>query len=217
MANNNRKGLVERLTVANGRLVQAISAVEFPLSALSWLLFKSAGYRAGVPWWVWRAVLFVHMNLSKDDVTLEDGGGMSSLWLARRCVSVLTVEGDPAWRGEIVRAASREGLSALTVVPSDVSLEADVEGWLVRNIEARIIESWPSVVIIDGPAYREEIFRGVLDLSHPPRMIVFDNSDRIIDSSLLKRAREIGYAAKVFRGFPPGLVHATETTVFLKS
>ena len=74
-----------------------------------------------------------------------------------------------------------------------------------------------NVVVIDGPGDRIYLLREILSMQRLPRIIIYDNTDRAQDRSAFEIAGAVGYIAHSFCGFAPALMHATETTIFIRN
>lgn len=82
-----------RLHTQAGQLVSFKPLVSLPASGLTYVALKALKFRLRYPWWVWEAAKFVQRNLKEDDVVVEDGSGMSTIWLARRCAQIFYGKG----------------------------------------------------------------------------------------------------------------------------
>ena len=85
-----------------------LSGLRFsPACVCSKLWFMLTGRRPAVPWLGYRAALRIRSLLNPDCTVLEFASGMSTLWFARRCRRVVSIEIDPAWHAEVVRRLAR--------------------------------------------------------------------------------------------------------------
>ncbi len=194
-----------RFHCSNGKLVGFQGFLWFPASVITWLGYKLFHYRPLAPWWVWQSIWFVRKHVNKDDLILEDGSGISTLWLAVHCKSVVSVETANIWRELVMDRALSMGLSNI-----DIHL-----GDSIKCFSDFLTESMPSVVVIDGPGDRKKLFDIVLQAASP-RLIIYDNSDRKQDIGILEIAKRGGYKGYEFIGFAPTQLHANQTTVFMK-
>ena len=69
------------------------------------------------------------------------------------------------------------------------------------------------VVIIDGSQERFEIFQDLLQSPELPRLIIYDDTDRVENRAALNVNLK-SYQRKTYRGFKPQTVHVCETTIF---
>lgn len=61
------------------------------------------GYRSKLPWLGYRAIAHIESLLQPDWKVLEFGAGASTLWFAKRCAFVLSIEWEQPWRDEVCR------------------------------------------------------------------------------------------------------------------
>lgn len=82
---------------------------------------KATGRRPRLPWLVYRAIARIASALRPDSRVLEFGSGASTLWLARRCFELVSIETDPAWYREVNQSLAREGITNVDcrLVPSE--------------------------------------------------------------------------------------------------
>lgn len=172
----------------------------------TWLRARLRGKYALKPWWVWPAIEFVERNLKPTDRVLEVGSGFSTLWLAQRCREVVSFEESPYWKALVEQEANRLAVSNLTIVHED--------SWIAFH---RLLSTavW-DVVVIDGSQQRFEMFHHLLEQDAPPRLIVYDNTDRQEARPAFK-LRLSDYKVHVFRGFGPQTLITWETTVFMRN
>lgn len=194
-----------RFHCSNGRLVGFRGFLLLPASVITWLGYKLFRYRPLAPWWVWQSIWFIRKHVNRNDLILEDGSGMSTLWMAARCRSIVSVETSDVWRKLVMDRAKAMGLSNIEIHLGDsINCFADLLAKFTSN-----------VVVIDGPGDRRKLFDIVLQKGSP-RLIIYDNSDRQQDIGIVKIAKEAGYVGYVFIGFSPTSLHASQTTVFLR-
>jgi hypothetical protein len=172
-------------------------------AAWTWLRSRMGAGSAPEPWWVWEASRFVAQHLRPSDHVLEAGSGNSTLWLAKRCAAVHSIEEDPKWRDRVARDAQCAGLE-------NVTLHAGRSETVFRDLLDR--QAW-DVVVIDSPCDRLRMFRRLL-LEQRPRVVVYDDTDRVENQAALDPDHD--YDARTFRGFKPQTLHTCETTVFMR-
>jgi predicted O-methyltransferase YrrM len=139
------------------------------------------------------------------DRVLEVGGGYSTLWLAQRCQKVLAIEENSGWGKEIRAQAHNLSLDNIEMLSGD-SRSVFSEKWKEGD--------W-DVVVIDGPRERLNIFYDILASQKRPRVIVYDDTDKVENRPALHEII-FGYKRKTYRGFKPQTVHVCETTVFYR-
>lgn len=64
---------------------------------LSCALRKTFGYRPVLPWIPYSAISRLNSIISHEYVMLEFGSGMSTIWYAQRCRTLVSIEHDPDW------------------------------------------------------------------------------------------------------------------------
>lgn len=196
-----------RLHTESGDFVGVRALAGFFPAGASWLTNWVFKWKIFCPWWVWGAIRFVAKNLQSTDSVLEDGSGISSLWLAQRCDKVVSIEQSNGWKKFVLSRAAKRCIENLEVI-----LTTKRDKILLQLFERT---KW-DVVVIDGLGDRVMLFETLLTSSLRPRMIIYDNTDRIRDSVACAKNNLQGYAKNVFRGFAPQAIHATETTVFVR-
>src|SRR5882724_4113711 len=85
----------------NGNLIDIAGLAYLPSSTLSTLLLKTFGYRQQTPWLGYRVVRRLRAVLQPEWKALEFGSGMSSLFLARKCATIVSIESDREWHGRV--------------------------------------------------------------------------------------------------------------------
>jgi hypothetical protein len=177
------------------------------------------------------------MNLSKTQI-LEFGSGASTIYFAKRCKKLTSVEEDELYKRSLQSIPLLKNVSILTFqdsdpeIPSTIS-EIDYEFFLkdVENLEkegkvykhdkqfasliySQLIELWgqPDIIFIDGG------FRN-LQLSIASRiskksLIILDNSDREELSYGIQALRNFGFIEIPFRGLGPLNFYPWTTSVF---
>jgi hypothetical protein len=115
-----------------------------------------------IPWYTYPCIEYLDsLDFTRQEV-LEYGAGASSLWWARRASSVLSVEHDPSWLGELRRNA-----------PSNLCFElADSETGYVTAGRGRRF----GVIVIDG-RYRQACAETLGDRLKEDGLVLLDNSD----------------------------------------
>lgn len=176
------------------------------------------------PWWTLDAAARVDAFLAgrRQARALEWGSGASTVWLARRCASVVAIEHDAPW-AEVVRGLVPEGSSVdlrLVEAPPATGAAGEVRsakpGWTDRDFRAYVdmvnqVGGTFDVIVIDGRA-RQACLVAALPHLADDGILVFDNVDR-------RRYRDalaaIGPRIEVTttRGLTPGLPYPTRTAI----
>jgi predicted O-methyltransferase YrrM len=134
---------------------------------------------------------------------------MSSLWLARRCAHVTTVDHDRGWAERVRELASHRGLSNIEVHwILDQTQYANPPGCELGSFD---------LVIVDGIA-RPECATASLELVKPNGSVYIDNTDFgsqwqwYVDAEdiLLRAAKQRNGRIRYFTGFPPATLVPTQ-------
>ena len=118
------------------------------------------------PWWTAASVSMLSSLLRPSDNGFEWGSGRSTVWLAHRVSSVVSVEHDPRWYGEM-RPKLRD-------LPAEVHLVPDEEEAYVAPITQH---KGLDLVIIDG-LFRDACALAALDRLRQHGMLLIDNVER---------------------------------------
>ncbi len=134
--------------------------------------------RNPIPWYTYPALAYLDQIDFSRSVVFEYGSGNSTLYWARRCKRIVSVEHDPAWH-------------------------ATVHGQCPANVEHRLIpdatayaaaireyEHEFDVVIIDGIA-RYECARMAVDKLAGSGILILDNADRESDTAAFLRSTDL--------------------------
>jgi predicted O-methyltransferase YrrM len=112
-----------------------------PRTLLSTVAFKVFGFRPEVPWLGWRAIRHLDGLIRPEWRILEFGSGMSSIWFARRCASLVTIESEQNWYHTILRLLEKRGLKNV-----DCRLAPDGKPLPVDEFRDRFFD----LVLVDG-------------------------------------------------------------------
>lgn len=197
---------VSRLHDEAGNLCDVGAALGGFASAYTVALARVRGEWLTRPWWVWQAIDFVASELRAADKVLEIGSGYSSLWLAARCAHVTSVETSPEWLREIDKKANRAGRTNISLIHSQA-----YDGY-VEAIEGAGV---PDVLVIDSDS-RRQIFEDIVCRTPQPRVVIYDDTDKLENRNLAAIASRGGFASHVFRGFKPQCIHVCETSVMIQ-
>ena len=161
--------------------------------------------RLDVPWWTFAATDWVDAFLRSRPAasTFEYGAGASTVWLARRCARVYSVEHDQRWAETVSRLVSPYANVTLAVVPPEPGPAAgsryrsQKEGWrdvsferYVRSID--VVPGQFDLIVVDGRC-RASCLEAAVPRLAPGGIVVFDNTLRrryrsAIAASGLRRA-----------------------------
>jgi SAM-dependent methyltransferase len=168
------------------------------------------GRRHPHPWMVWGAVVVLDDSLTPESRVLELGSGDSTAWYARRAGSVLSLEDNASWAGEVAADLRVAGL-----------LYAEVRHVATEEL-GPILESLPragfDVVIVDNddrPTFtRNDAVAIARDLVRPGGLLVLDDSDH--PRWVAANETLADWDVQRFVGMKPWPLMATETAVFTR-
>jgi len=182
------------------------------LPALGWLVFsRCTGRRPARPWIGYSAARELARRLTPAATVLEIGGGMSTLWLARRCRRLVTYEADPVWCGQLREMIRARGLGNVELHHRWMAQEmADFGAFADRSLD---------LVFIDGGP-REWCVRSSFAKVRPGGAVYVDNTDvpGIAGRSrelLLAHAQATRAGVRHFVDFVPALPYVTEGTLLV--
>ncbi len=178
-----------------------LTPIRFSLQTGHWTssLKRRAISPAGdaLPWYTYAAIDFLRLRTFADQNVLEFGGGQSTLWWAQRARSVLTIEENAEWYGEL------KGRIPANVDLRHVPLEREPRN--AAPLKA-VMDSSPAgkfdVIVIDGHL-REEATVLAFDYLAPGGAIICDNSEGY---SFDRLTADVPSCSRVdFYGFAPGV------------
>jgi len=138
-----------------------------PQAIASTILRKLLGHRPEVPWLGYRAIRRLHGLIRNDWRLLEFGSGMSSLWFARRCRLLVSIESDESWYARLSRYFTERGLSNIDYRLSTPEEYACVEDYADHSFD---------FVLIDG-IRRNEAARTAIAKARRGGFVYLDNTD----------------------------------------
>ncbi len=176
-----------------------------------------------VPWWTFEAADAVDGFLRERPGArvLEWGSGASTIWLARRAGTVVTIEHDPGWAARTTRGLAAHGagnvrLHVVEPLPGPGGVRSAKRGFegLDFTAYADAIEDLDGdfdLVVIDGRA-REACLVRAVDRLADGGLVVFDNVDR---SRYRDAVEALGARLRVrwTRGRTPALPYPTRTAL----
>lgn len=176
----------------------------YAAKALATNLFRVLfGYRPHLPWISYRAIKEIECLIQKDWKAIEFGSGMSTLWIARRCGFLHSVEDNEQWYKKVTAI-----LSQLSIGNTRYELRSkDVYSDLTEYND-----HYFDFALIDGMNRADCVRTAVKKIKHGG-WIYLDNSDkfaddpnsdiRIAETVLLQAVAERNGKAKYFVDFAP--------------
>ena len=155
-----------RLHTEQNELIPLIQALIDAPGCLVAKLTKRREHRPPRPWWPVSVIPQVERFLQPSHVVVEFGSGSSTLWLASRAQSVISMEASTEWAVITERRLMERGLSNTRLIRADGprywSPPADTGPF--------------DLAIIDG-AFRWKCFEAVLPRMNHGGLIYLDNAD----------------------------------------
>ena len=228
--------MLKRAYVASLRAVRPIAAQIGLLDALErraeasrgalWLRSLFAIYdiedmaALDLPWWTLAGVEEADRFLKSRSSArvFEYGSGASTLWLARRAASVVSIEHDSPWYDIVSKRLAGHGNATVRLIEADAKTVpgyvSEKDGWEGRSFRqyASAIDGEHGqfdLIVVDGRARPACLAHAVKKLA-PDGMILFDNSSR---NRYRKAIAASGLAARTYRGMTACLPYPDETTV----
>ncbi len=195
-----------RFHTARGEPIPIGAWLRLPVHA-RWILGpRLIGRRPVLPWIPFSAIRHLDRILRPDARVLEIGSGFSTLWLARRCGRLVSIEADAQWYDRV-----RDLLAAGSCAHVDLRYP-----W--RAEEMCDFSDFPDrsldLVFVDGGPREACLAAGMAKLRDGGTVYV-DNTD---DADIAGRCREAledlacsrGGRLSYFRDFSPGNLYASE-------
>lgn len=203
-----------RLHNCRGKLVDARGLLYLPHSVVTTIWLKLTGRRPEVPWLGYRAVKRLDALIEPSWTILEFGSGMSTIWFARRCTFVLSLETDDRWFAKVRELLDRAGLENVDcrLCPAAADDAPDYSA-AVSNRRGSEFD----LVLVDG-ARRDLSMDVALAMVKPGGYVFLDNTDLPnedcrIAATLLFEAAGANPPMWVFNDFSPSVVMVNEGTL----
>ncbi len=173
-----------------------------------------------VPWWTYDAIHVIESHIKAQPHPLrvfEYGSGASTVWLAKRCDSVRSLEHDERWFTHLQQMLqSYQNVELHLKTPFSVIDEAQYQSPKAKHMSFRDyvthIRSWDQVydlIVIDGRC-RAACLQEVMPFLAPDGVIILDNSDR---TRYQYAIQQTGCKAQRFPGWVPGSPVKSETAI----
>ncbi len=166
-----------------------------------------------LPWYNFDAIDFLErQELARLNV-LEMGGGYSTLWWSKRCLSVTTIERQGDWRRKLSRSIGKNSITNVDLI-NDVPEGIDEEGYCQRYVACLADKKKYDVIVIDDVC-RSEALLAVVDHVQKPGILILDDSERLSFQSAMDEIGEYPWARYSFSGAAPFHFHEKQTTIWL--
>ena len=126
-----------------------------------------------VPWMTPTSIDLLEQLIKLDDVGIEYGSGRSTLWFAKRCKYLTSIENNKQWYDIVSKKISKLNnvnyeLHNLTEKPLDSSYYKTINRFKSGTID---------FIIIDGK-YREPLAIKAIEILKNGGLLIFDNAER---------------------------------------
>jgi len=171
------QGLGGRLPLSTARGAQTASA-EAAFGWQRWFASLFAIYdtdamiRLDLPWWNVAATREIDLFLAgrPDARVFEYGSGASTIWLAKRCREILSVEHDRSWHDRFQQQAAGRG--NITLLHRPILSESATYAGSIDEFDGQF-----DLIVVDG-RHRAKCLERTVDRLKPGGVIVFDDSGR---------------------------------------
>lgn len=188
-----------RFHTSNGHL--CLNPSEF-LRALATTVNRTVFHKySDVPWLAFPAIAHLERQISGRRV-FEFGSGMSTLWFAKRCRQVVSVESDGHWHQIVTeRCRAMQNVRIIHANSKEDYLAA------ISTAGGKF-----DLILVDG-LYRAECLDLARPYLNPEALVIVDDTDMISD--LAVRTKQLFSDSRIvaFRGWVSGNLHPHETTM----
>jgi len=179
-----------RLHDERGNLIDLKGIVYAPRALVSAVSRKLFDVRPVRPWISYRAVKFLDQKITPDWRVIEFGSGMSTLWFARRCGFLHSIETDDHWYQLISRGLQGAKNVRYDLRPLDKCY--DVSDYPDASVD---------LAFVDGE-WRSRCVENVVSKIRPGGLLYLDNTDLAQDkpSDDMRQAEALALSACKARG-----------------
>lgn len=197
-----------RFHTQDGRLAPLGAYVHLPVAIIQWLRLKLFSSYVERPWIPPSATRMIQRHLTLGSRVLEIGAGMSTLWLAKRCRSLLSIEADRKWFEQLGVMLAGRGLRHV-----DLQFR-----WQADDMSdfSSVPDGSLDLCFVDGGP-RLECIVAALPKLKPDGWLYVDNTDLYPDTKeFLTKLLTTRPGRLVFhRGFPPACLFINEGVIFM--
>lgn len=160
-----------------------------------------------MPWYCYSAVHFISSKINNTISIFEYGAGFSSIFYAKRCKKVCSIETKIDVKNEIDQFALKSNIANLNItLQEDQELFAD---------EINKIDFTPDIVVVDSFKRHECIIQSI-NVVNEKGVIILDNSERVQYQRSFDLMSSNGYKHITFKGIKPQCLNFSYTTIFYK-
>jgi len=195
-----------RFHTQEGQLAPGTAYLRLPVVIVQWLRLRLFGKLPEHPWIPPTATARISQHLSPAAQVLEIGAGMSTLWLAPRCRSLLSIEADRRWYERLAAILAQRGLRHVTLQ----------HRWLAADMcdFSTVPDASLDLCMVDGGP-RLECARAALSKLKPDGWLYVDNTDLYPETKDFLRSLGASHRCRLtyFRGFAPACLFVNEGTL----
>ncbi len=171
---------------------------------------------AALPWLTYPAIRFLDDRLTGRRM-LEFGCGTSTLWYAKRCAEVISLENNEDWFAKVARTVEAVPNVSLRLMSSDLDFLTAAEGD-GGSFSAVVIDCQPvgaSHAFADTDTLRTACLEAAVRHATTDCIFVIDNTDAFpaLDAAISRLFRNRNILR--FPGWTPGNLHPCETTIVI--
>jgi predicted O-methyltransferase YrrM len=128
------------------------------------------------PWLVFEAIDYLENEIKETDNVFEWGAGRSSIWFAKKCNSIISVEHNIKWYNDLVLLQQNNPkLKNLRLIYNSDNSHYEK---IIENYDDNFFD----IIIIDG-IRRLECANSALNKLKPNGLLIIDNADRYLPSN----------------------------------
>jgi hypothetical protein len=152
----------------------------------STLIYKSRTiFQPDLPWLSYDAVKFVDTLPLKNESVFEWGSGRSTVWFAKRCRELISIENNQIWHQRVLGMLEKKRLSHVKCLhyelsESDLKVAPDSQ---TQPLYVTVIDSIPEkslgLVVVDGYGLRHACIQRALPKIRKDGYLLIDNTDWI--------------------------------------
>ena len=109
---------------------------------------KSSPLELALPCWSLSAIRKMDQHLKRDHRVFEWGSGGSTLYLAKRCKELTSIEHAPNWFEQVEKILTKERVTNCLLRHRQINLESEKE--FLASPFAKALQSTHDVIVIDG-------------------------------------------------------------------
>jgi hypothetical protein len=173
-----------------------------------------------VPWWTYAAIAEIDAYIQKlgyKPTVFEYGSGASTVWLAKRCQKVISIEHDKNWYESLKsKIANLHNVELVLTQPDSINIDKKYQSQKAKNQNFKSyvtkiteLNQTFDIIIIDGRS-RAACLEACLPFLKVNGIIILDNSNRKRYQNAIENAPLV---LRRFYGRVPGSPFKSETAI----